>query len=352
MEKKLTAAVVFLTREGVQPAAMLECVLFDPAARWLAAGLGRAGVRRFLVACHQEDREMAEACFPAGTEIVTTGTPDAGAALEKFLKDNEGRVAVVTQPVFLDGADCLRLEEGRTAPVQEDGFPRGRGVFELTEEGRQAILAGGELFEALERHGREYRGMGWPVNRETLLGQVQEAARRDSVARLSRAGVSFVDPQNVYVGPLVEVGRGSVILPGTILRGETVVGEGCELGPNAMIRDSRIGREVTVNSSQVNESEIGDGTTVGPFAYVRPNTHVGAGCRVGDFVELKNSTIGSGTKISHLTYVGDSDVGSRINFGCGTVTIHASKPTIPKTSAVTPNPILFADLLLVVIYKF
>ena len=110
------------------------------------------------------------------------------------------------------------------------------------------------------------------------------------------------------------------LLPGTILRGHTAIGSGCEIGPNAMVRDCIVGKDTTINASQVNESTIGSYTTVGPFTYVRPNCRIGDHCRVGDFVEVKNSVIGDGTKISHLTYVGDSDVGQRVNFGCGTVT--------------------------------
>ena len=87
-----------------------------------------------------------------------------------------------------------------------------------------------------------------------------------------------------------------------------------------MIRDCTVGDETEVNASQLNESTVGAHTTVGPFAYVRPNSKIGDHVKVGDFVEIKNSVIGNGTKISHLTYVGDSDCGERINFGCGTVT--------------------------------
>ena len=131
-----------------------------------------------------------------------------------------------------------------------------------------------------------------------------------------------MDPNTVYVGPQVMVGPGSLLLPGTILRGKTTIGSGCEIGPNSMIRDCTIGEGVTVNASQLNESSVEGGTTIGPFAYIRPNCHVGREVKVGDFVELKNSTIGDGTKISHLTYVGDSDVGGKVNFGCGTVTVN------------------------------
>lgn len=139
---------------------------------------------------------------------------------------------------------------------------------------------------------------------------------------LREAGVLMMDAAAVYVEETVVVGRGTVLLPGTILRGNTVVGSHCEIGPNTMITNCNIGDRVTINSSQCNDSTIEDGTSVGPFAYIRPNCHVGENVKVGDFVELKNSNVGAGTKISHLTYVGDADVGTGVNFGCGTVIVN------------------------------
>ena len=99
-----------------------------------------------------------------------------------------------------------------------------------------------------------------------------------------------------------------------------------------MIRDCVIGDKVTVNQSQLNESTVETEAKIGPFAYIRPDCHVGAGVKVGDFVELKNSIIGAGTKISHLTYVGDSDVGQKVNFGCGTVTVNYDGSTKFRTT--------------------
>lgn len=139
---------------------------------------------------------------------------------------------------------------------------------------------------------------------------------------LAAEGVLFMDSSAVYVEESVKVGKGTLLLPGTILRGNTVIGENCEIGPNTMIVSCEIGDNVTINSSQCNESVLESGCTVGPFAYVRPHCRVGKSVKVGDFVELKNATIGDNTKISHLTYVGDSDVGSGVNFGCGTVTVN------------------------------
>lgn len=146
------------------------------------------------------------------------------------------------------------------------------------------------------------------------------AARELLRCRMASNGVTVVDPVNTYVDPRCSVAPGVTLLPGTILRGHTAIAAGCEIGPNSMVRDCIVGKDTTINASQVNESTIGSHTTVGPFTYVRPNCRIGDHCRVGDFVEVKNSVIGDGTKISHLTYVGDSDVGRRVNFGCGTVT--------------------------------
>ena len=130
------------------------------------------------------------------------------------------------------------------------------------------------------------------------------AARELLMCRMASNGVTVVDPVNTYVDPRCSVAPGVTLLPGTILRGHTAIAAGCEIGPNSMVRDCIVGKDTTINASQVNESTIGSHTTVGPFTYV----------------EVKNSVIGDGTKISHLTYVGDSDVGRRVNFGCGTVT--------------------------------
>ena len=157
------------------------------------------------------------------------------------------------------------------------------------------------------------------------------AARELLMCRMASNGVTVVDPVNTYVDPRCSVAPGVTLLPGTILRGHTAIAAGCEIGPNSMVRDCIVGKDTTINASQVNESTIGSHTTVGPFTYVRPNCRIGDHCRVGDFVEVKNSVIGDGTKISHLTYVGDSDVGRDINFGCGTVTVNYDRVKKSRT---------------------
>ncbi len=138
--------------------------------------------------------------------------------------------------------------------------------------------------------------------------------------RLLEGGVEMMDPEAVYVEDGVTVGKGTLLLPGTILRGKTTVGENCVIGPNTMLTDCVIGDGVTVNASQCEESEIRAGAEIGPYAHIRPNCVIGEQSKIGAFVQLKNSNLGKGTKMAHLTYVGDSDVGEDCNFGCGVVT--------------------------------
>ena len=111
-------------------------------------------------------------------------------------------------------------------------------------------------------------------------------------------------------------------MPNTIIEGETKIGSGCIIGPNSKIVSCRIGQNVEINNSVALSSEIDSDTSIGPFAYIRPNCTVGKHVKIGDFVEVKNSVIGDGTKASHLTYIGDADVGKNINFGCGTIVVN------------------------------
>ena len=151
---------------------------------------------------------------------------------------------------------------------------------------------------------------------------VQELLRRRINYGLMQHGVFLVDPNSAHISPRAKLAPGCTVLPGCLIYGESRVETGAVIGPNALLRDAVIGEGCTVNSSQVTESTVGAGTTVGPFAYIRPGCTIGERVRIGDFVELKNSAVGDGTKISHLTYIGDSDLGRRINVGCGVVTVN------------------------------
>ena len=135
-------------------------------------------------------------------------------------------------------------------------------------------------------------------------------------------GVEFVDIRTAYIGADVEIGKGTVIYPCVTLEGKVIIGNDCIIGQNTRIVDSTIGDKTEIQSSVITESTVGNETKIGPFAYLRPKSNIGNHCKVGDFVEVKNSTMGDGAKASHLTYIGDSDVGKDVNLGCGVVFVN------------------------------
>lgn len=135
-------------------------------------------------------------------------------------------------------------------------------------------------------------------------------------------GVDFADINTAYIDETVTIGKGTFIGPCVTLEGNTVIGENCVIYQNTRISDSKIEDEVEVQSSVILESTVGKSTKVGPFAYLRPNSHIGQSCKVGDFVEVKNSSFGDGSKTAHLTYIGDADVGKGVNIGCGVVFVN------------------------------
>jgi bifunctional UDP-N-acetylglucosamine pyrophosphorylase/glucosamine-1-phosphate N-acetyltransferase len=153
--------------------------------------------------------------------------------------------------------------------------------------------------------------------------QLSEAARILNARILKKfmlKGVTIINPDNTYIDEAAEIGMDTVIYPGTIIEGKTVIGEDCVIGPNSRIADSSVGSGVEVNSSVILESSVGDNTKIGPYAYIRPGSSIGRNIKIGDFVEVKNSTIGDNSKIPHLAYVGDTVMGRNVNFGCGSIT--------------------------------
>ena len=149
-----------------------------------------------------------------------------------------------------------------------------------------------------------------------------EARRIERNLEYLDAGEVFIDLKAVYIDEGVRIGKGTVIYPCVVLEGDVEIGENCTIGQNTRIKDSIIGNGTSIQSSVILESKVGNETSVGPFAYLRPNSEVGSHCKVGDFVEIKNSRLDDGAKAAHLTYVGDSDVGKKVNLGCGVVFVN------------------------------
>lgn len=160
------------------------------------------------------------------------------------------------------------------------------------------------------------------ANDRAALAMLNRTARDAVLNRHYKNGVDIPLTDGVIIGPDVLIGRDTVILPGTILAGKTIIGEGCVIGPDTRIINCRVADNCTIESSRLDKSRVGSGVRIGPFAQLRPNSVIADNVKIGNFVEIKNSTVGEKTSFAHLTYIGDSDFGARINVGCGVVTVN------------------------------
>lgn len=157
------------------------------------------------------------------------------------------------------------------------------------------------------------------INDRVQLSQAEAALRSRVLERLMREGVTVVDPASTYVEPQVRVGADTVIEPMTVLRGQTVIGEGCRIGPGSDIADSTIGDDVAVTHSHLRGARMAEGSECGPFAKLRPGADIGPGVHIGSFGEVVRSRLGRGTKMGHFSYLGDATVGEDVNIGAGTI---------------------------------
>jgi bifunctional UDP-N-acetylglucosamine pyrophosphorylase/glucosamine-1-phosphate N-acetyltransferase len=172
------------------------------------------------------------------------------------------------------------------------------------------------------------------VTDRAQLAEADRALRLRRMEKLMAEGVMIEDPYNTYIDDGVEIGPETIIRPGTFLEGETRIGSDCVIGPMTSIIDSVVGDRSQVIFSKVTQSQIGDDCSVGPNSHLRPGTRLENSVKVGAFAEIKNSTIGEGSKIPHLAYVGDADVGKDVNLGAGTITGNYDAETREKARTV------------------
>lgn len=170
------------------------------------------------------------------------------------------------------------------------------------------------------------------VNDRVVLAEAEAVLRRRVAEKHMRNGVTIIDPNTTYISVDAVIGRDTVLLPGTMIEGETIIGSHCSIGPNSHIISSQIGDDTTIHSSVIRSSTIGSSTAIGPFAHIRPETELGDRVKIGNFVEVKKSTVGNDSKMSHLSYIGDAQVGSNVNIGCGAITVNYDGKTKHMTT--------------------
>ena len=273
-------------------------------------------LRKFLRLHRQKKNDLSVLSFIAGNpEAYGRVVRQQNGALEAIVEEKDAdrfqkEITEVNSGVYVLGPGAVGLLGAiRVNPLKKEYY--------LTDIVSLSARKG--LRSSAFCIGREEEFMG--INTRDELRRATCIMSRDIIAGLTGKGVEFVDPETVYIDRAVRIGSGTVIYPNVCLQGETSVGREAVIYPNVRVADSRIGsRAVIKDSTVIEKSEVGEAAAVGPFAHLRPGSVVGPDARIGNFVELKKTVIGRGSKASHLSYLGDAAIGKDVNIGAGTIT--------------------------------
>jgi bifunctional UDP-N-acetylglucosamine pyrophosphorylase/glucosamine-1-phosphate N-acetyltransferase len=286
-----------------------------------------------------EELVAAHAASDAVATMATTELDDP-AGYGRVVRDADGHVERVVE-TKADGdatPEQLRIREVNTGIFCFDHDALADALPRVGTDNAQGERYLPEVLALLRAEGRtvdahvvDDPGLVLGVNDRVALADVRAVAQRRILEGHMRAGVTIVDPGSTLIDAGVVIGRDTTIEPSTYLRGTTTIGENATVGPSTTVIDCALGDGVTVVHSYLQDAELRAGAAVGPFAYLRPGTVLREGAKVGTFVEVKNSDIGEGTKVPHLSYIGDADVGPRTNLGASTITANYNGKTRVKS---------------------
>ena len=273
---------------------------------------------------------------PAAVTVLTTTVPDS-TGYGRILRTQDGEVIAIVEE-----SDATRqqraIREINSGVYAFDIDALRAALNELSSDNAQHELYLTDAISILRRHGHVVHAQH--IDDSMLVAGVNDRVQLSALgAELNRriitghqlAGVTVIDPASTWIDVEVTIGADTVIHPGTQLLGATTIGANCTIGPDSTLTDVSIGAGASVVRTHGSESSIGDGAIVGPFTYLRPGTALGAESKLGAFVETKNSTIGTGTKVPHLTYVGDADIGDHSNIGASSVFVNYDGETKHRT---------------------
>lgn len=246
----------------------------------------------------------------------------------RILRDDQGQVAQIVEQKDATPAQQL-VNEINTGTYCFDNQALFNALKQVNNDNAQGEYYLPDVIEILQKQGEivtayvtENFDETLGVNDRFALSQAEEFMRARINERHMRNGVTIINPAATHISADALIGSDSVILPGVIIEGKTVIGEDCHIGPNSHIVASTIGNGTKIHSSVVLNSRIGDATAVGPFAHLRPDSSLGNHVKIGNFVEVKKSVLGDDTKVSHLSYIGDAEIGKNVNVGCGSITVN------------------------------
>jgi bifunctional UDP-N-acetylglucosamine pyrophosphorylase/glucosamine-1-phosphate N-acetyltransferase len=277
-----------------------------------------ADVIRRMVDAHRRDGAVAT--------LLTTESLDP-ARYGRVVRDPDGAIERIVETKNPDGLprEILAIREINIGTYAFDPGELLTALDEVAETGGERYLT--DVVAILRSRGRPLAAhrtddylAAVNVNDRADLMRIEQLARERLLLHHAVAGVTFTAPSTVTLDAGVAIGPDTTIGPGVTLHGGTAIGAGCSVGPNVTATDARIGDAVTVLHAVLNDCDVGDRATIGPFAYLRPGARIETGAKVGTYVEVKNSTIGAGAKVPHLSYIGDADVGEGANLGASTIT--------------------------------
>ncbi len=257
--------------------------------------------------------------------VLLTHISDNPRGFGRIIRNNSGEVIGIVEEADAT-TDQLEIKEYNAgtycfrADWLWENLPRlpksVKGEYYLTDMVAMAVEDGGAVASVIVDDEDELIG----VNTRVHLAEAHAALQRRINSQWMLAGVTIVDPANTYIGPEVALGSDTIILPNTHLEGKTIIGSACRIGPNSIIRDTSIGDRCKIESSVMEGAILEDDVDAGPFAHLRKGAHLMQGVHMGNFGEVKNSTLGPGVKMGHVSYIGDATVGDEVNIGAGTIT--------------------------------
>ena len=328
------SAVIFVPddtgKTGYERPMFLQRIMGVPMLSWLVQSLLASGVSRYFLVCLDAHRAEAKNCFPAEAELTVASDAEAADLMHVFLstaEEFEQEVMVVTGPCIRINAESV-LEGEEEAPRRACACRVGREVFMEALDGENFSFS-----HFLVECGAAYTdhdGMFTVSDREELADW-QPILKRAYLYELAHQGVEIWDYDNCYVEPGVRIGGGTVLLPGTIIRGASAVGHDCVIGPNTYLENAIIGNATRVNASQVLDSTIGSDAKIGPFSYIRADSVLENRAQAGGFTELRGSHLGEGSRVAQLAYLGDTDAGRGVQFGAASVTANFDRRATHRT---------------------
>ncbi len=280
--------------------------------------LTAASLTKLLAAHHEQSAEAT---------VLTAVMPDA-TGYGRIVRNADGQVVKIVEQKDATlveqqisevntGIYCFE-QQALLAALQQINCDNSQGEYYLTD-----------VIDILVRSSKKVGALSVADYRETLginsrsqLAEAELIFRRRKLRELMDQGVTILDCNSTFIDQQVVIGTDTVIYPFTWIEGTTQIGKNCEIGPNTRLQNTRIGNSVILHFTYAHDCVVDDAAIVGPYVHLRPDTHLSAGVKVGNFVEVKNSIIGKDSKVPHLSYIGDTDMGERVNIGSGTITVN------------------------------